>query len=146
MPRYVGTIVTPRPPEEVFDFMADFQTVERWDPSCKRGERVGGNPPGPGARFRLEFEIAGRDTVLEYETVAYERPTRLLLRAETGSFVSNDEITVSATAEGSALTYDADLTLKGARRLAEPIMAPLFKRYAQRGAEGLAAELGGRLA
>ena len=31
MARYTGTILTSKPAEEVYDYMADFRSVEQWD-------------------------------------------------------------------------------------------------------------------
>ena len=146
MARYVGTIATPRSPEEVFDYMADFTSVERWDETAVRAVRLDDGPVGLGARFRVTVRLAGRETDFDYETIEYERPTRLVLRAESGSVVSEDEVTVVADGTGSLLTYDAELRAKGAMKLAEPVLALLFKRLGDNAAAGLGRELDGRVA
>jgi carbon monoxide dehydrogenase subunit G len=146
MARYVGEIATPRAPEEVFDYMADFTSVERWDETAVRAVRLDDGPIGLGARFRVTVRFAGRENDYDYETIAYERPTRLVLRAESGSVVSEDEVTVAPDGNGSLLTYDASLQAKGAMKLAEPVLALLFKRLGDNAAAGLARELSGRRA
>lgn len=145
MARYVGTIATPKTREEVFDYMADFTSVEQWDDTAVSAVRLDDGPIGLGARFRVTVRFAGRENDFDYETIAYERPGRLLLRAESGSVVSEDEVTVAPDGDGSLLTYDAKLQAKGAMKLAEPVLALLFRRLGDNAAAGLARELGGRV-
>lgn len=144
MARYVGTIESPKPVEEVFDYMADFTSVERWDETAVRAVRLDDGPPRQGARFRVTVRFAGRENDFEYETVAFERPGRLVLRADNGSVVSEDEVTVRPLpAGGSELTYDARLKPKGLMKLADPVLGILFKRLGDNAAAGLARELNG---
>jgi uncharacterized protein YndB with AHSA1/START domain len=146
MARYIGTIETPKPVEEVFDYMADFTSVERWDETAVRAVRLDDGPLGPGARFRVTVRFAGRENDFEYETVAFERPDRLVLRADNGSVVSEDEVTVRPLpAGGTELTYDARLQPKGLMKLADPVLGILFKRLGDNAAAGLARELDGRV-
>lgn len=144
MARYVGTIVTTKPAEEVFDYMADFTSVAQWDETVVEASRIGERPPGEGARFRVKFRLAGRENELVYETIAYQRPRRVLLRAESGTMTSLDEVTIRETAEGTELTYDAKLEPSGLMRLADPVLGLLFKRLGDNAAAGLARELGGQ--
>jgi hypothetical protein len=146
MARYVGRIASPRTQEETFDYMADFTSVEQWDETAIRAVRLDHGPIGLGAKFRVTVRFAGSENDFDYETVAYERPTRLVLRAESGSVVSEDEVTVAADGSGSLLTYDAKLTPKGLMKVAHPVLALLFKRLGDNAASGLARELGGDLA
>lgn len=144
MARYIGTIETPKPVEEVFDYMADFTSVERWDETAVRAVRLDDGPPGLGARFRVTVRFAGRENDFDYETVAFERPDRLVLRAENGSVVSEDEVTVRPLPTGGTeLTYDARLQPKGLMKLADPVLGILFKRLGDNAAAGLARELDG---
>ena len=145
MARYVGRIATPRPPEAAFDYMADFTSVERWDETAVRAVRLDEGPPRLGARFRVTVALAGRENDFDYEVTAFEPPTRLVLRAETGSVISEDEVTVEPDGSGARLTYDAKLTPKGLTRLAAPVLAFLFKRLGDNAAAGLARELDGRV-
>lgn len=148
MARYVGTIETPKPVEEVFDYMADFTSVEQWDETAVRAVRLDEGPPAKGARFQVTVRFAGRENDFEYETIAFERPNRLVLRAENGSVVSEDEVTLRAlegTGGGTELTYDAKLAPKGLMKLADPVLGLLFKRLGDNAAAGLARELGGRV-
>lgn len=145
MARYVGTVLTSKPAEEVFDYMARFESVEEWDETVTRAVRVDGAAPGEGTRFEVTVRFAGRENTFEYETVEYARPGHLVLRAENGSVVSLDEVTVREVAEGTRLTYDARLQPKGLMKLADPVLGLLFKRLGDNAAKGLARELDGQV-
>ena len=50
---------------------------------------------------------------------------------------SVDEITFTATATGTNVTYEADLRGRGAFRLADPLLVPVFRRIGNRARDGL---------
>ena len=140
MASYRGTIPSVRTAEAAFDYMADFANAAEWDPTVVRAERRA--PAGPDGEFLIVVRFAGRENEFVYRTVRYERPELVVLRAENSSVISEDTITVRPTASGSELTYAADLQPKGAMRLADPILALLFRRLGDNAAAGLRRELG----
>jgi uncharacterized protein YndB with AHSA1/START domain len=125
---YRATVPSKLPAEEVFALMADFANAEHWDPATVSSTRLNQLPVGPGAKFRLTMEIFGRENDIEYEIVEYEAPARVVLRGENSGSVSIDEITVERDGTGSAVTYDAVVTMKGAFKVIGPIFGPVFKR------------------
>lgn len=143
MAHYRGTIVSPKSAEEVFDYMAMFSNVSKWDPTAAEAHPIDDNPPGEGARFHVLVRWLGREIPLEYTTAAYERPRRVVLRAENASTISEDTVTVEPRGTGCEMTYDAQLTLKGAMRLIDPLFGFLFKGLGNNAAAGLRQELGG---
>jgi hypothetical protein len=145
MARYTGTIVTSKPAEEVYDYMADFRSVEQWDETVTEAKLVGNQQPGKGARYSVTVKLAGRENTFEYETLEADRPHRVLLKAESGSVVSLDTITVREIAEGTELVYDAKLEPKGLAKVADPVLGLLFKRLGDNAAKGLARELDGQV-
>ncbi|MGE0057170.1 MAG: SRPBCC family protein [Dehalococcoidia bacterium] len=144
MAHYRGTIFSPKSAEEVFDYMAMFSNVSKWDPTAAEARPIGDNPPAKGARFYVLVRWMGREIPLEYTTTAYERPKRVVLRAENASTISEDTVTIESTAAGCEMTYDAQLRLKGAMRLIDPLFGFLFKRLGDNAAAGLRRELAGQ--
>lgn len=142
MARYRDTIASPKSAEEVFDYMAMFSNVTEWDPTAAEARSVGGNEPGQGARFEVLVRWMGREIPLEYTTTTYERPKRVVLRAENSTTISEDTITVEPTDSGCEMVYDAQLTLKGAMRIIDPLFGLAFKRLGDNAAAGLRRELG----
>jgi carbon monoxide dehydrogenase subunit G len=137
MTHYVASVDSQRPPEDVFDYIADFCTNAEWDPGTDSADRVGEGPAGLGAEYRLVVSFLGRRSALTYRTVEYDRPRTVTFRGENAAVVSLDRITVEPREGGSRLTYDATLTPKGATRLAGPLLALAFRRVGDRALAGL---------
>ena len=53
-----------------------------------------------------------------------------------------DQITVRPEGAGASVTYDADLQLRGALRVLDPLLGLAFKRLGDRARDGLRRELG----
>jgi hypothetical protein len=133
MARYLGTVTSPRPIEEVFAYMADFSNASEWDPSAIEASGVNGPAPSVGARYEVTSRFLGREVPLTYEIVELDSPRRVVLRAENDSVVSEDEMSFRKLPDGGTeLTYDADLRLKGAARLADPLFGLAFRRLCER--------------
>ena len=142
MARYTGTIASRWPAERAFAYMADFSNVPQWDESFHAAERLSPDPLQPGARFRLHGGSLGRTIELDYETVELEAPRKVTLRTETSALISLDRIRVDEVAGGgSAVTYEADLRLKGPFRLFELPLRLWFRRIGDRAKAGLEREL-----
>ena len=144
MARYTGTVTSPRPIEEVFDYLADFSRVTDWDPSSIESRALNGAQPRKGSRYAVTSRFLGREVPLTYETVELERPERVVLRGENNSVVSIDEISFRKLADGDTeVTYDADLRLKGARKLFDPLFGISFRRLCERARARMQEVLGG---
>ncbi len=62
--------------------------------------------------------------------------------AESSSVVSRDEITVAELADGgTAVTYAADLRMRGPLRVLDPVLRILFTRIGVNARDGLATKL-----
>lgn len=140
MARYVGELTSTRTVEQVFDYVSDFSSVREWDPTVVRAEQLSGRV-GEGAEFRVVVRFAGRENEFVYRTLEYERPRRIVLRAESSSVVSLDTISFRPAGAGSELTYDALLEPKGLTKLAGPLLGLLFKRLGDNAAAGLERQL-----
>lgn len=142
MARYVATIDSPRPPAEVWDYLADFAHAPEWDPATVEASRLDDGPLRPGSRFHLVVRFLGRNVPVDYRIVAADRPGQVVLAAERGRTRIHDSITIEEVAVGSRLTYDADLQINGVLgRLAEPLLAMVFRRMGAGAADGLRREL-----
>lgn len=138
MARYVTTIDSPRPQEDVFAHLSDFSTAQEWDPGVVEAERLDEGEIVVGSRVRLVADFLGRRTPLVYEVTAIDRPHSITLRGENASVVSLDTMTFAATpAGGTRIVYDADLVLKGPLRLADPLLKLVFNRIGDKAAAGL---------
>ena len=138
MARYVASVETSWNREDAFVYLAQFSNVSDWDPGIPRARLLSGEPLRPSARYEVVSEFMGRETTMVYETMEIEAPRRILLRSETSSLVSLDEMTFDLRPGGGTLvTYDADLQMKGAARLLELPMRLLFRRIGDKARNGL---------
>ncbi len=144
MSHYQTTVRSPWAAARAFEYLLDLEHFADWDPGVKHARRVSGSEPGVGAVFDVTVSSPGRDLTLRYETVAVDAPRRFEVRAETSTLRSVDVITIDADAGGGCrVTYDADLSFKGALRIAAPVLALAFRRIGDRAAAGLRVALDG---
>jgi len=139
MARYVTKVRTQRPAAEVFDYMADLRHFRDWDPGVKKVVQV----EGDGGGVDGVFDVSVSGTTLRYRTVEFDSPHLLVVKAESGTLISTDRITVDTDAEGTLVTYDADLRLKHVLAVADPLLRLAFGRIGDRAAAGLRRVLDG---
>jgi carbon monoxide dehydrogenase subunit G len=138
MARYTATVTSPHPAAEVWGYLADLRSIAEWDPSVEKIRLVSGDPEKVGARYQLEVSFLGSRVSLPYVAVTVEPPTRLVFAAESESVVVRDEARIRPNADGgTSLTWDAELRLKGVRRLLDPLLRLAFNRLGSQAARGL---------
>ncbi len=140
MPRAVVEIQATCTPLEALDYLADFSRAPEWDPSVVTARRLDDGPVQRGSRFELTVRAAGRTTPLVYELVARESDSIVLL-SRSNRLESRDTITVAPTSVGARVRYEAELRGLGWSRVANPLLAIVFRRLAGRAAEGLRRQL-----
>lgn len=142
MANYTGTVQSPRPVGEVFRYMADFSNTKDWDPNITETAVTStGDPVRVGATFHVVQGSGLTKVELDYETVELDQDRRVVLRSETDSLVSVDTITVEPGGAGSVVTYDVEITLKGVRKVADPVMGLFLQRIGTKAREGLQEQL-----
>ncbi len=143
MARYVVHVRSPKSQVEAFDYMADLTNFARWDPGVSEATQVEGEGPGPDAAFDVTVSAGPRPLTLRYETTSYDAPERVVVEAKSNLLTSLDAITVKADGEGSIVTYDAELTMKGLLGLVDPLLGLVFNRIGDKAADGLVQALHG---
>ena len=147
MARYVVHVRTPMPPAEAFAYMADLRNFAEWDPGVNRVTQIEGDGSGPESSFDVGVALPGWTMTLRYDTVAYDADaTTMTAFAENALFTSEDTISVVVDGDGSVVTYDAELKLKGLLGLSDPVLALTFNRIGDRAAAGLIEALAGERA
>ena len=127
----------------VFAYLADFSRAAEWDPGVESARRLDDPPTRVGSRFELIAPFRGRKLRFEYVVLEYEADRRVVLHGEGDKAVSDDTIAVRAASPGrTTVAYEADIRLKGARRVAEPLLRPIFARMGDKALAGLKAKLG----
>ena len=142
MASYKTTVRTDWSQEACFAYFAEFSNVADWDPSINAGRKLSGERDTPGARWEVDVEMAGREVTMPYETIEAVPPRKVVLRSEISALISVDTLTFDpAPGGGTAVTYDAQLTLKGALKLADPLLQLGFKRTGDKARDGLEEKL-----
>ena len=81
---------------------------------------------------------------LRYDTIAFdEARTTMTAYAENAFLTSEDTITVVADGDGSMVTYDAVLRLKGLLGVSDPLLGLTFNQIGDRAAAGPVEALAG---
>lgn len=136
------TIDVAAPPEAAFHYVADFATLDEWDPMFDRAERIDvGKPLGEGARFRVVAEIAGAEVAIDYRITSWDPPRRVVLVGEAESFTSTDDIAFAPDGDGTRITYRAEVD-SDAPDFVDAAATPLFKVVGKRTAAGLRDQMG----
>lgn len=134
---YRTVVQSPKPPEQVFDYLANFENVTLWDENTVSSDCLGDEPYQAGARYRVVTEFGSRSMTLTYETIEFDRPSRVVFRSGTGMATIEDTITIAPDGEGSRVEYVAEIGLKGLARLLDPVFHLIFQRVGDRAAKGL---------
>ena len=66
-----NSVLIARPPEVVFDYLADLRHELEWNPQCRSMEKISDGPIGLGTRFLAKWK---QSPLIEVECTAYDRP------------------------------------------------------------------------
>jgi carbon monoxide dehydrogenase subunit G len=118
-------VVVERPPAEVFAFLGDAENDRAWRPGVIDIERVSGDGPGAGARYRQGVKgPAGRRIDADVETTAYE-PDRLIgFRATAGPVRPEGRYELDAADGGTRVRFTLAAELRGLK----VAMAPAVRK------------------
>ena len=72
-----GSALVERPPEEVFDFLADGANDRKFSPRVLEIEKTTDGPVGVGTVYKSTVKDAGMKTNREFEITEFERPARI---------------------------------------------------------------------
>jgi carbon monoxide dehydrogenase subunit G len=117
------------PPSQVLQYLKHFENTEQWDPGTQTCTRTSSGQVGEGATWHNVSKIFGVTAELTY-TLKELTESKLVFVGENRSSTSRDTITVDAAGSGSLLTYRADLAMKGAAKVLNPVMKIVFEKLA----------------
>ena len=121
-------VVIERPPEAVFDFLADSRNEERWLPGAERVELLDPEPIGLGTRFRGRYARTGE---VALELVEFERPSRVTFRARSRIVDFDDAVVLTPKDGGTLLRATMRAQPKGMMRFVAPLMGRTMSRQFQ---------------
>lgn len=143
MVRLHETRIIGRPLREVFEYTADFDNIEDWDPGVASSRRLDDGPVGVGSRFELVASFGTSQVPMIYEITEYQPNERVVFLGSGDQLDAVDEIRFEDKGEGQTLVeYTADLTFHNFIKYLTPFMGPIFKRVGEKAVDGLAEVLG----
>jgi dehydrogenase/reductase SDR family member 12 len=144
MARYHATVKSRSSAAETFRYLAAFSNAAEWDPGVLAGEPLDPGPVRAGSRFRLMVPFLGTRMSLTYEVIRCMPDREVLLHAANAVLRSTDRIVVAGAADGSTVSYDAEVRLRGPLGVLDALLRPAFAVVAERAAAGLADTLSRR--
>lgn len=137
------TLTVPRPIDEVFEYVAAFENIARWDPGTVQSEKLSAGPPRVGSTYQLVVKFGKATVPMRYQTTALDRPLSVTLAGEGERVTSVDSIKFAEADGGTRITYRADIRLKGPARFLEVFARRAINRTADEAMAGLMRALGG---
>lgn len=132
MARIHGDILISRPPELVFDFVADERNEPRFNPQMTTSVLESEAPVGKGSRFTATFRSLGHVTPMSTEITAYERPRRLATRSSLRWAEIGGEMTFEPDGGGTRMRWSWEVRPEGPLRLFDPLVARQGSRLEHR--------------
>lgn len=126
-----------RPVNEVFDYTADFNNIEEWDPGVSSSSQLDDGPVGVGSRFELGVSFGTRRIPMTYEITEYEPNERVVLIGKGEQIEAVDDIRFEDRDGKTEVDYTADLTFHNYVKYFAPFMGPVFKKVGERAVDGL---------
>ena len=117
MTRYHATVDSRSSAAETFGYLAAFGNAADWDPGVLAGQQLDSGPVGVGTRFRLVVRVLGARMPLTYQVISFVPDREVILAAAGGLLRSTDRIVVTGGADGSTVSYDAEVRLRGPLRV-----------------------------
>lgn len=142
MPKLQRTITTDAPIDDVFAYLADFSNGPEWDPGQESSIARTGGGPRMGQIYDVMVLWGDRKLPMVYEVTAFKEPYLITLVGEGSTTKAVDTLEFTEVEDGgTAVTYTADITLKGLLRLAEPFLGSKFTELADHAEAGIARQL-----
>ena len=116
MPGAERAIAIRRPRDEVFRFLADGRTAQRWRKGVLDVQKVSGE--GVGAVYRQAVRgPAGRRIAADYEVTVFEPDRRIAFRTIAGPVRPEGEFALEAMGDATIVSFSLRAELSGWRRL-----------------------------
>jgi uncharacterized protein YndB with AHSA1/START domain len=130
MPVTEETVVISRPPQEVFEFLANFENLSAFDAFVTASGQVGDGPPGLGTRGRGTTRFMGQQFDWMVEFTEFEPPRRMVSRSVEGKRNVTATFTLEPADGGTRVTERLETGAMGGLlgRLPDPLVNRLLGR------------------
>lgn len=121
-------ILVARPPDVVFDYLADVERFPQWQPAVVRAEQLTPGALAPGARLRLVIRGPTGPTDVTGVVVTLDRPSLLAVRTLSGPATVEASCALSPADAGTRVRFNASIELKGLLGFAEGAIRGMIER------------------
>ena len=121
-----GTVVTKRPPQDVFAFVSDFANIEQWDPGVVTSKKITPGPVGENSYFALSLRYFFVPVKMIYVITEFNPPHRVVLEGHGDTFSVVDTIEVRPIAQGAKVIYNARFMFSADTETRISRFGPLF--------------------
>lgn len=130
MPVVEESVVIARPPQEVFDFLAEFKNLSVYDAFVSVSGQVGDGPPGLGTRGWGTTRFMGQQSDWTVEYTEFEPPRRMVSRTVEGTRDVTATFTLETADGGTRVTERLEAGAMGGflDKLPEPLVNRLLGR------------------
>jgi carbon monoxide dehydrogenase subunit G len=128
MIRIERDVAVGRPPEVVFDYLADVQRFPQWQPAIEKAEQVTPGPLAAGSRVRLVVRGPTGPTEVLGEISALDRPTLIAVRSLGGPADVQARCGIAPDGGGSRISLTATIELNGMLRFVEGAARGMIER------------------
>ena len=142
MPVIERTVITGANIEDVYAYLADFSNAAEWDPGTESSVARDGGSPKVGQVYDLVVTWGDRSLDMEYQITALEAPHFIRLFGTGSTTTADDKMELTEVPDGgTAVTYTADIRLRGVLRLVEPFLRSKFKALGDEAEHNLRTQL-----
>ncbi len=137
MTRLIETATTSLSQEDAFRHVAEFENIDQWDPGVADSVKATPGETGVGTAYDLDLLYRGRSLKMTYTVTEWVPNERVVLKGVGGPVEAIDTISFEAGAEGTIVTYQADLSLRGIAKIVQPLMGSRLAAVGEAAGEGL---------
>jgi carbon monoxide dehydrogenase subunit G len=119
MIEHTASMTLNRPPETVFDFLADFENEPAWNPACISVTKTSPGPVATGATYVGRMRKIGS---VQMTLESHEPPRRFVTSERSLMATGRFEFRLMPHVDGTRVEVDAQLTPRGPFRLLQPLM------------------------
>ena len=118
--KFANTVMVERPAHDVFDILAHFENVPKWNYAIVETTKTSQGPVAVDATYRQIRSVPSRSEE-RFEVTEFEPDRRLAIRGDLGPFEGTLTYELEPAGGGTRLTNRADLQARGLARLVAPL-------------------------
>jgi carbon monoxide dehydrogenase subunit G len=123
-----GSIYIDRPPEVVFDFVADERNEPQYNPKMTTVSLLTDEPISAGSRFAATLVMRARPITMTVEFTEFVRPRRLASVTTTGPMDTVGALSFEPSGTGTLMSWSWHITLNGWAKIGSPVVSWMGRR------------------